>query len=1027
MKNPQFEKLYKALNPEQKGAVDAVEGPVMVVAGPGTGKTQVLTLRIANILLKTDSTPENILAITFTESGVANMRKRLAAIIGVRSYAVVITTFHGFCNSIIQKYPESFPRIVGARNVTDVEQIAIIEQVIRDEPLEILRPFGDPMFYVRSVLSAIKDLKRQGLLPHEFSALIEKEIAEFPNTPDLYHQKGAHKGKMKALHQKHLRSLEKNRELSRLYFAYEKKLQEARLYDYDDMIMETLQALRENEELLLTLQEEHHYVLVDEHQDTNNAQNKILELLLNYHDNPNLFVVGDEKQAIFRFQGASLENFYYFRDNYSKALLVRLTRNYRSGQAILDAAEALLPSAEKLIAAQKKVEEFAGHNKKNNNKLLHPVTVFDFSSVEAEGYFLVQNIKEKLAEDTISKEESSSANPSEIVILYRNNGDARPLAQALTKAGLDCVIESDQDIFQQGAVKNAIALLKAVAFPEDEVAFSYLLHSDFLGLSQLDVYRTFAHRAHCKNTFVRIISDKNELTEAGVENSNAFFNLAENLANWVCRTASENLLTAIEFILRDSGFLTSLISKGDEEGLTAVLTLLAEVARFNASSPSGNLVDFFNHLKLLEENSLSIKSVRDSSQGKIRLMTVHKSKGLEFDHVYIARVFNGHFGNSRHPTHLQLPPSVFSLGGNEINEGNDIDDERRLFYVALTRARKSITITYSRNSESGREQLPSQFIGEIDENLRQQGDSTLYEEEYKKNRVDLIGLEMQERSTEKNKEQDTEQPALSIHPLAQFVTDRFSAQAFSATALNDYLACPWRYFYRHILRMPQPTSRFLSLGIAVHGALDDFFKKRKQDETDKQTLLAMFAFHLGLEQLSEQEHQTILDAGAKDLSGWYDSSISTWNNNVLTEFTVKDVVLDDNIRLVGKIDKIEFLNDNREVRVVDYKVKDPMSRNEIEGLNKNADGNYHRQLIFYKLLLEKTSNPFQVKEAMIDFIKPNDKGVYKKESFVITDEAVRELEATLKKVAAEISSFAFRDRSCDDPKCDYCTLARSVV
>src|SRR3989344_8677368 len=347
-----FEKHYRQLNPQQREAVDAIEGPVMVVAGPCTGKTQVLTLRIANILDKTDTEPENILALTFTESGAASMRRRVTEIIGSPAYAAGINTFHGFCNDIIKTYPEHFPRIMNSINITEADQINIIKE------------FSD--FRVKNILKKINDFKKDGLSP--------KDVAKIRP-----HTKKFGVG---------------------VYAKYEAELKKQKLYDYNDMILEVLKTLKKNNELLRILQERHQYILADEHQDTNDAQNKIVEILMGFHDSPNVFAVGDEKQAIYRFQGASLENFLHFKKKYQKAKIIQLTKNYRSTQTILDASHNVLPSEKRLIAVKKYAPQ--------------KISLWAFDRPEAEAYFVARNIKEKI---------KTGISPHEIAILYRNNKD----------------------------------------------------------------------------------------------------------------------------------------------------------------------------------------------------------------------------------------------------------------------------------------------------------------------------------------------------------------------------------------------------------------------------------------------------------------------------------------------------------------------------------------------------------------------------------------------------------------------------
>ncbi|MDQ5957780.1 MAG: ATP-dependent helicase UvrD/PcrA [Patescibacteria group bacterium] len=467
-----FKEVYKGLNKAQKEAVDAIEGPVMVIAGPGTGKTQILAMRIANILRQTDTAPEQILALTFTENATGNMRERLAFLMGSRAYQVVINTFHGFCNNIIKTYPEEFPRIIGSTSITEIDQIALLEKVVATLPVKILRPYGDPDYYIRSMVAVISDLKREGISVEEYKNICAKADSDYWQIPDLYHDKGLYKGKIKKGYERLRREIDKNLELALVYEQYENSLNEKKLYDFNDMIMEVLRELRTNPTLLSMLQEEYQYILVDEHQDTNNAQNKILELIANFHPNPNLFVVGDEKQAIFRFQGASLENFFYFSHLYPQAKVVTLTNNYRSGQNILNQAEILLPSKAKLLA---QIE---------NDNL--PIRVGGFGSTLAEYFFLGQDINQKIATGVM---------PHDIAVLYRDNRDAIFLSSVLRKLGVPLAVESDDDLWTDLDIQKLITVFEAVAFFGDDSKLAKLLHIDFIGVAPIDTYQ-YLRQAH---------------------------------------------------------------------------------------------------------------------------------------------------------------------------------------------------------------------------------------------------------------------------------------------------------------------------------------------------------------------------------------------------------------------------------------------------------------------------------------------------------------------------------------------------
>jgi len=503
-----FDSEYKKLNKNQKLAVDTIEGPVMVIAGPGTGKTQILTLRIANILKETDADPENILAITFTESGVGAMRTRLANLIGPEAYSVNITTFHAFCNSIIQDFPESFNHIIGSSAIDELEQIKILEEVILDLKLTLLKPFGDVLHYLKAIRAGISDLKRENVSPTKFKEILTLEEKDFESIEDLYHDKGAFKGKMKTKYQAVEKQIAKNKELLTVYSEYQKVLREKKLYDFTDMIMEVVARLEKDSDLLYQLQERYQYVLVDEHQDTNNGQNRLLELLMNFHKNPNLFVVGDEKQAIFRFQGASLENFLYFKQIYAGARLISLKENYRSTQGILDGAYSLSPGVERVrLVSQNKVSK-------------EKIKVASCKTSESENYFIVSRIKEQIKD---------GVDAGQIAVLYRDNKDALGLANMLEKLAVPFRVESDQNVFEDDDIEKLLTLFKTIGTFGSNDELARLLHADFLEIDALDIYKLIQKRDSDAYDLMRS-SKKLEALE--IKDSKKLNDLYQKIAGW---------------------------------------------------------------------------------------------------------------------------------------------------------------------------------------------------------------------------------------------------------------------------------------------------------------------------------------------------------------------------------------------------------------------------------------------------------------------------------------------------------------
>ena len=987
----QFDSEYKKLNPEQRAAVDAIEGPVMVIAGPGTGKTQVLTMRIANIRLKTDTPPEAILALTFTESGVASMRKRLSLTMGPDAYRVRIATFHGFANDIIKNRPDEFPHIIGATNITDVDQIRLIREIIDELPLSKLKPFHDRYFYLRAITSAIHELKREGIGPEAFEKIVIEEEKSFRAIPDLHHEKGAHKGKMKGVYIEQEKYLLRNKDLVTVYGEYQSRLRAMKWYDYTDMIMEVVSALEHSPDLLRTLQEEYLYILVDEHQDTNNAQNKIIELLGNAYDEPNIFVVGDEKQAIFRFQGASLENFLYFKNLYKNVHLITLTKNYRSTQSILDAAHSLTPEKTALRSEQTYPEK--------------PVVLAAFSNPEVEHYFLTRHIAERI---------TNGAKHEEIAILYRDNKDATPIARALEKAGIPFAIESDQDVLHDEDIKKLLHILKAIQLYGRDEMLVPLLHIDFLELPPLDVYKLSSAAQKLRTSIYSLITNESRLASLDLEAPQKFIALSHKLSSWRTGAQNKNAADAFEIIIRESGFLAHILnSPAMTEKIAKLHTLFDQIKSLLEAHRDYALANFFEYLDILRENEVLVKTaVERGVPGRLRLMTGHRAKGLEFDYVYIVGASDGHWGNRHRAEHVKLPTRLYQLikdahkNTEQKTTFEEGDDERNLFYVALTRAKREAVIVYAERTMSGREQLPSQFVIEIKPECIEKTDTLPYEKSFAEHRENEFAAPPEKPNALEDK---------------AFLNHLFREQVFSPTALNNYLECPWRYFYRNLIRIPEAPEKSLSYGMAVHAALKYFFDARTEGEhPDESYLLARFSDALAHEPLNQADYDESLAKGRKSLGGWYDAYQKTWTHRTSTEVPIIGIKLND-ITIGGKIDKIEFLDNGQAVNIVDYKTGKPKSRNEIEGQTKTSDGNYKRQLVFYNLLLNRDGR-YSMQSGEIDFIEPDIKNKYHKEIFHIAPQEVTALEEQIGSVAQEILDLAFWDKKCDDPDCEYCAL-----
>lgn len=960
---------YKRLSARQKDAVDSIDGPLMVLAGPGTGKTTVLTLRIANILRKTDTPPGAILSLTFTDSGVHAMREKLSRLIGPAAYQVPIHTFHSFGNDVIKTYPDRFPRTIGSEHMEEIEQIRIVRTVLDALKLKILRPKNNPSYYVRPIISAIKELKRENISSNTFGKLIMSppaRLRDFARLPARQVSPSVSRGRRI----EEVRRVQKNKELSRVYAAYEKELAKRRLYDFEDMIMEVVHVLERDKDLLLRLQEEYQYILADEHQDANNAQNRLLELLSSFHKNPNLFIVGDEKQAIFRFQGASLENFLYFRRLYPKAKVIVLEENYRSHQKILDAAYSLIIQnrPENAEEAYRPLRTRVGHVPKN-------ILIAEATDSASEQSFIAREIQREIR---------LGVNPRNVAVLIRENKDAEPVERYLRALGLPVARFSDADALSHIRIDSFIKFLEALIRPTNE-KLAPVLFFDFLKLDPHDVYALLESARKSRRPIVF------ELRRAGLKR------LSEKLAFLGKIGRNDPLVRSFNKIAEESGFVSHILSLSESHELLPLFeALLRAVERFAERNKLATIETFIGYLAEAREHGLSITAEGGVPDG-VAVMTAHRAKGLEFDHVYILHANDGVWGGRRSRELFHLPIS----GGNENHE---IEDERRLFYVALTRARKEATVSYYLLGDDGRERLPSRFLEEMDERH----------------------LEKKSVSEKPPHPRVSKTPAVLSDK--KYLRSLFLERGFSVTHLNSFLTCPWRYFFVDLIRIPKSQTPALLYGSAIHNTLKVYFDAYARDEDlPIQKVLGFFESSLRRSHLNEKEFGAHLAEGKRELRGYlsnWDFPRTIWNEYRIAGMPFR-VSESQEIKLNGSLDKVELFPDGT-VNVVDYKTGRPKSRAEIEGRTKNSAGDYKRQLIFYRLLLDGIKK-WCMKTGTIDFIKPDDRGRYRREVFEVSDSEVVELKKLIADVAGQILSLSFWNRTCDDPKCEWCRLRELLV
>ena len=1058
-----FDRLYGQLNTEQKRAVDSIEGPVMVLAGPGTGKTQVLAMRVARILAETQMDPWNILCLTFTESGVVAMRERLLKIIGTAAYAVRIYTFHSFCNDVIQEHSDRFEIAGGgkARALSDGERLEVLQDILNDLPgTSALKPFGRPYMYIKDVMGNIQDLKQEDVSPSAFGEVIsamgrfvlcgrsvvdgfhslkpkerdharcvdayEKLIAcgvesklpdsvlavlrgmfekyegrkgDAENDRALSSGRTAFKNEVKKWFDRMEASVPKHKDLQVVYVQYEKRVREMDRYDYADMILQVIDAFEKDDALLAEYQEQFQYLLVDEYQDTNGAQNSIVSLLGSFDDSPNVFVVGDDKQSIYRFQGASLSNMLDFYEKYSGGIdVISLKNNYRSQGVVLSAASSVISNNEESIGkyisgVSNELIPVAGRKEEN-------IESYVFSSEDAEDYFVMDKVRSMI---------ESGITPSSIAVLFRYNKDGKELLRMMKANNVPARLEQGEDVLEDIVVNQFLTLLAYIGDTRrDEVLADALLY-DWLHISVLDALKVIHYTGIRRKSFIRTLSDEGVLKECGVENSEQFQELAVRIAKWKQLDGNVTLQNFLTTVLEESGLMDYMLAKKDTLSSLRSITSLFRVAKdMNVARPSMTLNDFLEHINLLREHTMSLVSNvaahEQATSDAVRLMTAHKAKGLEFEHVIMTRLNDKHWGNVRDFNKLPLPHGFVRFDRVVASENNE--DERRLFYVAMTRAKQSLTFTRSSSNTGGKPTTVSMFVQEVEKNYLEKF------EDKEKEESEVVRLT---------------NSALAVLPgdgdvdVRAWVSSLLKKYTMSVTHLNNYLDCPRKFYVRNILHVPSARTKHQAMGTAVHGALDDFYGKSVQK---KNVLLDLFEMYLKRELLTSVDYDDALAVGREQLGGYYDQYVDAFAKETKREYSFKSHgVVVGGVPITGNIDKIELLDeewsDGAKVNVVDYKTGNPD-----RGMLKiRPDEDYYRQLVFYRLLCDTSSQfPYTFASAEVDFIAPSVKKGYVKKKVQISDAEVDELKETIARVWGEIQDLKFLDDDSVCGECEFCLV-----
>lgn len=1060
-----FDEAYKQLNAAQKQAVDTIDGPLLVIAGPGTGKTQLLSARVANILRQTDTPAANILCLTFTEAGAGNMRERLTRFIGQEAYDVNIGTYHAFGSDLIQRYPEYFWESRLQNPIDELSKQQLLLEIV--EAMSFKNPLRQSRHHIGDLISTISDVKRalltsddlraiaaenlafitaaNKLLPKYFESFkimprsFDKAAPYFEKTlrglaPLVPEESVASKyeplgklcvsellaayedaqdaGKTKPLTVWKNKWLAKNADnqfiiagelenyriqaLADTVDAYQAALEAQGLYDFDDMILRSIAALEQHADLRYSLQERYMYILLDEFQDTNAAQLRLIQLLTDNPVNenrPNILAVGDDDQAIYAFQGAQYSNMIEFYEMYTDTQVINLTDNYRSHADILLTAHNLA----RQIGARL-TNRFEGVTKQllAANPTIQASTIQrrEFQSDISERAWIASEIK-KLIDNGVPA--------SEIAVLAPKHRIIEPLVPYLNNLAIPVRYEKRENILDAPVVRQLITmsqLVLAIAADKPGAAgalWPQVLSYNFWEIPTADIWRLSWAVSDSRGTDTPISWNQAVLDSP----SPLIRRAAMVILTAASETATENLETMLDYLIGSASLQTHAIELDDEivssplreyytsrqmqhdnpelfyETLSHLTVLRARLREYqNRSDSALSLADFVRFIGMYEaaEQPMINTSPYAQAAESVQLLTVFKAKGLEYSYVFIPASLDDVWGSaSRGNTNkLTIPANL-----QPIRHAGATDDERlRILFVAITRAKHGLYLTSSSRTFGGKATPRLKYFDEQQQQdghframvLPEQAQSVITDD-HEAPAAELLALDWQTRHIGGLKSLD----------LAGLLRERLENMQLTATDIVTFLDVeyggPEKFFFERLLRFPTAPTIDSQFGNAIHETLEWC-----QHQTNEhgfapgiKDILAQFEQRMTTKKLTEKRTLLEIERGRDALTAYFKKRGEIFQPGAIVERSFRNEgVFCGDAHLGGRIDRMEIDNANKTIVVVDYKTGKGFS-------SWRSDTKLHKnelQLYLYKILIEgsKTYRGYKVTQGRLEFIEPDADG-----------------------------------------------------
>jgi len=919
--------ILKDLNPEQKLAVTTTQGPLLIIAGAGTGKTAVIARRIAYIIEKKLAKPAEILALTFTDKAAGEMEERVDILVPYGFIDTWISTFHAFGDRILRDNAFDIGLSPDFKILSRPQQVLFFQQNLFRFQLDYYRPLSNPTKFISATLSFFSRLKDENISPGQFMRYAKRQA-------------------QKAKDQESKIDSKKYLELADAYQTYEKLKDEAGFLDFGDQVVKAIELFQKRPRILKKYQEQFKYVLVDEYQDTNYAQNELVKILA--RDHKNICVVGDDDQSIYKFRGAAISNILEFVKNFPKAKQIVLTQNYRSTQAILDSAYRLIRhnDPDRLEVKNKIVKRLKSARK---NHQLPPQEIFT-DTISEEADLVAAEIEKLMAR------KNSHYSYRDFAILVRANAHADHYLRALNMKGIPHKFVGSSGLYQQEEVNLLISFLTAISDFEDSLNLYNLVTSEIYEVPPIDAIKLASFAKRKTRSLYYILKNFDRLKNDDLEISDQSKAIIEkvllDLDESIKLSRRENVGKVTYDFLQRTGYLKKLEKRGgvDEQiKIQNIAKFFDKIKEFTDITKGESVHQFVTYLEAVRGAGDDPATVEfDPDLDAVNVMTVHGAKGLEFSVVFLVNLVSDHFPTRLRGDVIEVPDKLIkeTLPTGDWHQ----EEERRLFYVGMTRAKDLLYFSWSRDIGGKRIKKISPFVLEAQD--KPKVDATL---------ARLSPLEKIEKFA-------PTQPSTNWR-TGQTVLFDVEVLKLTQGAIDDYLTCAYKYRYVHILRVPILRHHAIVYGAALHTAIAALLRSKKNGRLlTLPQVLEVFERAWDSEGFLSVEHEERRKTQGKlAISLFYKRETKSKNAPTLIEakfdFPLKNIIV------AGRFDRVD-IRPGGKVTIIDYK-----SSENIDETRANSQARESTQLAIYALNYWKRHQIIPEKVAL-HFLETGIEGSY---------------------------------------------------